>query len=41
MVKDGQRIDGAAENQAELARLAAEFIQHRLPVLRALEVVPA
>jgi SAM-dependent methyltransferase len=41
MVKDGQRIDGAAENLAELARLAAEFIQHRLPVLRALEVVPA
>jgi SAM-dependent methyltransferase len=41
MVKDGQRIDGAAENRAELTRLAAEFIQHRWPVLKALEVVPA
>ena len=41
MVKDGQRIDGAAENQTELARLATDFIQHRLPALKALEVVPA
>ena len=36
--KDGQRIDNAADNVAELTRLATEFQEKRLPVLKALGV---
>jgi SAM-dependent methyltransferase len=39
MVKDGKTLETAEENLAELARDAGEFIDQRLPVLRALQIV--
>jgi hypothetical protein len=38
MVKDGKPLETAEENLAELAREAREFIDQRLPVLRALKI---
>jgi hypothetical protein len=40
MVKDGKRLESPAENLTELTRLAREFIEFRLPVLRALQIAP-
>lgn len=40
MVRGGRRLEGSADNLAELSRLAREFSQQRLPVLRALRMVP-
>ena len=38
MVKDGKPLETPEENLAELARDASEFIDRRLPVLRALQI---
>jgi hypothetical protein len=40
LVRGGRRLEGSADNLAELSRLAREFSQQRLPVLRALRMVP-
>lgn len=39
LVRDGVRLDGEAENLAELAAQAEVFARTRLPILRALQVV--
>ncbi|TSE28021.1 putative methyltransferase regulatory domain protein [Tepidimonas thermarum] len=38
LIKDGQPIAAAEDNLAELERLAVEFAQQRLPILKALQV---
>jgi hypothetical protein len=39
ILKDGKTLETQEENLAELARDAREFIDQRLPVLRALQIV--
>jgi hypothetical protein len=38
MVKDAKPLETPEENLAELVRDAREFIDHSLPVLRALQI---
>lgn len=39
LVKDDKPLESAEENQAELARVAQQFAQNRMPALRALQVL--
>jgi SAM-dependent methyltransferase len=40
LLRDGKRLEDPAENLKELTRLASEFLEFRLPVLRALQIAP-
>ncbi|WP_326538046.1 class I SAM-dependent methyltransferase [Pseudorhodoferax sp.] len=40
MLRDGKALETEADNLAELARVAREFVRKRLPLLHALGVVP-
>ena len=38
LIKEGKALESAEENLAELTRQASDFAQHRLPILKALQI---